>query len=289
MRRSAFFHYSIGVKAMPKPLIITVAVTGAETTREQCPGLPITPEEIADDAARAFEAGASILHLHVRRDDGSPTQDKDIFAKAIELVRAKCPILIEVTTGGAAGMPDEERLQPVSLKPEMASLDCGSCNFGDEVLLNSLPQMRAYGKLMREHGVKPSFECFDLGHINNAKMMIDEGFADPPFHFSFVMGVPGALPATIKNLRFMVEDIPEDCLWTCIAIGGKASTLLHPEAIALGGHVRVGFEDNIYLGKGSIASSNADLVAKVAGMAKAAGRDLANVDEARKQLGIRAL
>ncbi len=272
---------------MPNPLIITVAVTGAETTREKCPALPITPEEIAADAARAYEAGAAILHLHVRKDDGSPTQDKDIFARAIELIRAKCPILIEVTTGGAVGMRDEERLQPIPLRPEMASLDCGSCNFGDEVLLNSLPQMRAYAKRMREHGVKPTFECFDLGHINNAKMLIAEKLADPPYNFSFVMGVPGSVPATVKNLRFMVEDLPDNSLWTCIAIGGKASALLHPEAVALGGHVRVGFEDNIYAGRGVVANSNADLVQKVADAAKSAGRDAASIDEAKKLLGLK--
>lgn len=267
-------------------VIITAAVTGAETTREQVPTLPFTPEEIADETARSFEAGASIVHLHVREDDGTPTQDRDRFAKTIELIRAKCPILIETTTGGAAGMPDEDRLQPISLRPPMASLDCGSVNFGDEVLINTFGQMQFYARQMAKHDVKPTLECFDIGHIHNARMLIERGMLDPPHHFGLVLGVAGGIPATPRCLQAMVENLPDHSLWTVIAVGGKASALLHPLALALGGHVRVGFEDSIYVRKGVVAESNADLVRHVASLARKMGREVADVAAVQKALGI---
>lgn len=268
------------------PVIITVAVTGAETTREQCAALPFTPMEIADETARSFEAGASIVHLHVRTDDGKPTQDQDRFAETIALIRKKCPILIEVTTGGAAGMSDEERLQPIPLRPPMASLDCGSCNFGDEVLLNSLPTMQFYARQMVKHDAKPTLECFDVGHIYNAAMLIERGILDPPYYFGLVLGVPGGIPATPRTLSFMVDCLPDKSLWTAIAVGGKASAVIHPLALALGGHVRVGFEDSVYLRKGQVAGSNADLVRTVAELAEKMGREVADVSTTQKMLGI---
>ena len=150
---------------MSEKVIITCAVTGAETTRESQPALPVTPEEIAQSAFEAWEAGAAVLHLHVRHDDGSPTQDVAVFRKAIELVRSRCDIVVECTTGGAVGMTPEERLQPVTLKPEMASLDCGTVNFGDEYIVNTLPVMRQFAKAMRDHGVRPTLKLSDPGHV----------------------------------------------------------------------------------------------------------------------------
>jgi len=267
-------------------LIITCAVTGAETTREKCPGLPHTPTQIAEETARAHEAGASVVHLHVRHEDGTPTQDRNTFAEAIELIRERCPILIEVTTGGAAGMTDDERLSPLELRPPMASLDCGSVNFGDEVLLNSFPQMQAFARQMNKFDVKPTFECFDLGQVNNAKMLIDKGLVEPPYYFSFVMGVPGGVPATARNLFSMADQLPEKNLWTSIAVGGRASALLHPLAIGMGGHVRVGFEDSIHLAKGVVAESNADLVKHIVKLAGFMGRTVADVEKTKELLGI---
>ncbi len=268
-------------------LFITCAVTGAETTREQCPNLPISPAEIAAEAKRAFDAGASILHLHVRRPDGTPTQDRGIFAEAIARIQAACPILIETTTGGAVGMSDDERLQPVSLSPKLASLDCGSVNFGDEILPNSLPQMREYARRMKAAGTKPTLECFDLGHINNARIIINEGLLEPPYHFSFVLGVPGAAPADMHTLLAMIDALPPGAVWSGIGIGGRGSAFMNPATVLLGGNPRVGFEDNIYLRKGTKAESNAQLVERVAGFIHEMGHEVATVEETKKTLGLR--
>lgn len=268
-------------------VIITVAVTGAETTKEQQPNLPITPEEIADSTYEAYKAGASIVHLHVRKPDGTPTQNLEIFKKTIELIRKKCDILIEVTTGGAVGMSENERLSPVYLKPDMASLDCGSVNFGDDILSNGFPTLRRFAKEMRKNRVKPTIECFDFGHINNAKILIKEGLIEPPYYFTFVMGVPGGIPATSKNLIFMAEELPENSLWASIGIGGRASLPMGLTALINGGHVRVGFEDNIYYRKGELAKSNAQLVKRIADFAKELGHEIASPKDAREILGLK--
>jgi len=268
-------------------VMITAAITGAETTKEAQPNLPVTPQELADSAYECYKAGASIVHLHVREDDGTPTQDPAIFKKAIELIREKCDILIEVTTGGAVGMSAEERLEPVLLKPDMASLDCGSVNFGDDILFNGFPDLRTFARTMKENGVKPTIECFDFGHINNAKIIIKEGLLDPPYYFTFVTGVPGGIPATAKNLIFMRDELPEQSIWGSIGIGGRASLPMALAALVTGGNVRVGFEDNIYYRKGELAKSNAQLVARIANFCQELGHEVATVEDARKILGLR--
>lgn len=268
-------------------VMITAAITGAETTKEAQPNLPVTPQELADSAYECYKAGASIVHLHVREDDGTPTQDPAIFKKAIELIREKCDILIEVTTGGAVGMSAEERLEPVLLKPDMASLDCGSVNFGDDILFNGFPDLRTFARTMKENGVKPTIECFDFGHINNAKILIKEGLLDPPYYFTFVTGVPGGIPATAKNLIFMRDELPEQSIWGSIGIGGRASLPMALAALVTGGNVRVGFEDNIYYRKGELAKSNAQLVARIANFCQELGHEVATVEDARKILGLR--
>ncbi|MDD5089883.1 MAG: 3-keto-5-aminohexanoate cleavage protein [Candidatus Wallbacteria bacterium] len=266
--------------------IITVAVTGAETTKEQQPNLPVTPAEIAESAYQACLAGAAIVHLHVRKDDGTPTQDPAVFGEAIRLIRKKCDMLIEVTTGGAIGMSDDERIAPVDLGPELASLDCGSVNFGDEILPNSFPSLRRFAERMRKFGVKPTIECFDFGHINNAKILIKEGLITPPYYFTFVMGVPGGIPATVKNLLFMRDELPEGSHWSSIGIGGKASLPMGISALVSGGHVRTGFEDNVYYRKGELAESNAQLVKRIVSIAQELGHEIATPAEARAMLSI---
>lgn len=268
-------------------VMITVAVTGAETTRAQQPNLPVSPQEIAQSAFESFKAGASIVHLHVRKPDGTPTQDPEVFKEAITLIRKKCDMLIEVTTGGAIGMSDDERIAPVRLKPDMASLDCGSVNFGDEILPNSFPSLRRFASLMNEYGVKPTVECFDYGHINNAKILIKEGLISPPYYFTFVTGVPGGIPGTVKNLMFMKDELPENSVWSSIGIGGKASLPMGLAALLSGGHVRTGFEDNIFFRKGELAESNAQLVKRIAEFAKELGHEIATPAEARQILGLR--
>lgn len=272
---------------MDNKLIITCAITGAETTKEMQPALPVTPEEIAAGAFEAYEAGASILHLHVRQDDGSPTQDVAIFKKAIDLVRAKCDMVIEVTTGGAVGMTPEERLQPVTLNPEMASLDCGTVNFGDDYIVNTLPIMRQFAKEMRARGVRPTLECFDLGHVYASHILIKEGLLDEPYHYGLVLNVPGAAKYEVDVLDFMVRKLPKGAFFTAFGIGGKAHVDSIYATISLGGHLRVGFEDNIYYSKGRLAKSNAELVERAARIAKDCGRELARPEDVRQMLKLR--
>ena len=180
--------------------VITCAVTGAETTREQNPALPVTPEEIADAAAEACEAGAAILHLHVRDRDGNPTQDVNVFREAMELVRKKCDIVIEVSTGGAVGMRLEERMQPLELDPEMATLDCGTVNFGDDFFVNTLPMMRECAEAIKSRGVRPTMGCFDISGIDAASTLIEEGLVESPFHYYIVMNSPGGVHFSAETL-----------------------------------------------------------------------------------------
>ncbi len=268
-------------------LIITAAICGAEVTKEQNPAVPYTVEEIVREAKSAYEAGAAIVHLHVRRDDGTPTQDKARFQECIEAIKKEIPDVILIpSTGGAVGMSAEERLQPTELFPEMATLDCGTCNFGDEVFENTLPMMRDFGKRMLENHIKPEYECFELGHIDTILRLAKKGeVPGAPMQFNFVLGVPGCTPATVENLAFMVRQIPAGSTWTATGIG-RAAFPLAAAAIVMGGNVRVGFEDNLYLEKGVLAGSNGELVAKVVRLAKELGREIASPAEARKILGL---
>ncbi|HEY6007648.1 MAG TPA: 3-keto-5-aminohexanoate cleavage protein [Geobacteraceae bacterium] len=272
---------------MSNKIVITCAITGAETTKAANPALPVTPEEIAQGAFEAYQAGASVLHLHVRKDDGTPTQDVEVFRKAIALVRSKCDIVIETTTGGAAWMTPEERLQPVTLNPEMASLDCGTVNFGDEYIVNTLPIMRQFAKEMRERNVRPTLECFDLGHVYASHILIKEGLIEAPFHYGLVLNVPGAAKYEMDVLEFMVRKLPQGAHFTAFGIGGKANVDSIYGTITLGGNIRVGFEDNIYYSKGRLAASNAELVERAARIAKDCGRELARPEDVREMFKLR--
>jgi len=266
-------------------LIITVALTGAEVTKDANPNIPVTPDEIASEAYLCQQAGASLVHLHARDNEGKPTQCQEHFRQIIEKVREKTDLIIQVSTGGAVGMHPEERLQPVYLKPEMATLTTGSVNFGDEVFLNPPAYIERFALAIKEQGVKPEIEVFDLGMINNALGLVKKGLLTLPLHFDFVMGVPGGIPASIKNLLHLVESIPDKCTWSVAGIG-RHELPLGTAAILLGGHVRVGFEDNIYFEKGKLAESNAQLVERIAQLAGIHNRVVATPDEARQILGI---
>lgn len=267
-------------------LIITAALTGAETTREHNPNLPITPEEIAQAALEARNAGASIVHVHVRDKEGNPTQDMDIFRKTCDLIREMSDVIVQISTGGAVGTAPEERLLPLDLLPEMATLTCGTVNFGDDVFENPQPLIEKLAARMMELGVKPELEIFDLGHVANAMRLVKKGLIEPPFYFDFVMGVPGGMPGTVHNLIHMTREIPHDAIWQVAGIG-RFELQLGAIAIAAGGHVRIGFEDNIYYSRGVLAESNAQLVARIARIAGEAGREVATPDEAREILGIK--
>ena len=270
-------------------LIITAAICGAEVTKKQNPAVPYTVEEIVREAKSAVDAGAAIVHLHVRRDDGTPTQDKARFQECEEAILKVCPDVILIpSTGGAVGMTPDERLQSTDTDPlpEMATLDCGTCNFGDEIFDNTMPTMRAFGKRMMEHGIKPEYECFEMGHIDTILNMVRKGEAPgAPMQFNFVLGVPGCTPATVGNLCWMANAIPAGSTWTVTGVGRSAFQMA-AAAIAMGGNVRVGFEDNLYLSKGVLAPSNGALVEKVVRIANELGRGIANSHEAREILGL---
>lgn len=261
-------------------LIITAALVGAEVTKKDHPRLPVTPEEIAQAAYEARQAGASIIHLHVRRPDGTPTQDAEVFRETIGLIRDKCDVIIQVSTGGAVGMTPEERLAPVTLRPEMATLTTGSVNFGDDVFLNHPSDIELFARRMREYGVKPEVEVFDTGMVMNALRLVKKGLLDPPLHFDLVMGVPGGIPGTPRDLLHLVESLPPGSTWSVAGIS-RAELPLGVMAIILGGHVRVGFEDNIFYTKGVLAESNAQLVERIARLSRELGREPATPAEVR--------
>ncbi|MBR0254955.1 MAG: 3-keto-5-aminohexanoate cleavage protein [Bacteroidales bacterium] len=271
-------------------LIITAAICGAEVTKEQNPAVPYTVEEIVREAKSAVDAGAAIVHLHVREDDGTPTQSRARFQECEDAIYKVCPNVILIpSTGGAVGMTPEERLQSTDTTPipEMATLDCGTCNFGDEIFDNTMPTMRAFGKRMLERGIKPEYECFEMGHLDTILTMARKGeVPGAPMQFNFVLGVPGCTSATVDNLAWLVKNIPAGSTWTATGIGRHAFTL-GAAAIVMGGNVRVGFEDNLNLAKGVPARSNGELVAKVVRLANELGRPVANSDEAREILGLR--
>jgi len=273
---------------MDRMMVITCACTGAETTKAQNPALPVTPEEIADAAYEARLAGAAILHLHVRDEQGKPTMSTEVFRRAMELIRRKCDIVIEITTGGAVGDSAEARLVPlVALEPEMASLDCGTVNFGNDYIVNTLPVMRTFAEAFRDHRVRPTLECFDLGHVYASRMLIDEGLLEPPYHYGFVLNVPGSVPYSPENLLAFKRAMPEDAYFTVMGIG-RASLPAQYGAIAANGWIRVGFEDNVYYAKGVLAKSNAELVERAVRIAREAQLTVATPDDVRKILKLRS-
>ncbi|MBR4658858.1 MAG: 3-keto-5-aminohexanoate cleavage protein [Clostridia bacterium] len=271
-------------------LIITAAICGAEVTKAHNPAVPYTVEEMVNEARSAYNAGAAIIHVHVRHDDGTPTQDRERFRVVMDAIRSELPDVIMIpSTGGATGMSPEERLQPTELFPEMATLDCGTCNFGDEIFDNTMPNMRVFGKRMIENGIKPEYECFEMGHIDTILDMARKGeVPGDPMQFNFVLGVKGCTPATVQNLCWMVNAIPKDATWTSTGVGRAAFTLAAP-TIVMGGNVRVGFEDNIYLSRGVKAASNGELVEKVVRLSRELGREIASPEEARRILSLKPL
>jgi len=222
----------------------------------------------------------------VRDEEGQPTQDQETFARACNAMeREGVTAIIQPSTGGAAGMSWQERIQPVYLEPEMASLDCGTTNFGDDIFVNDLPLMRNFAREMDKYGVMPELECFEIGHIANALKLREENLLPGHLHFDLVLGVPGAIPASIDNLVAMVNNLPPEATWTVAGIGRHELPLAY-HAIAMGGHVRVGFEDNIFYHKGELADSNAQLVARIVRVAQEMGREVADPEEAREILAL---
>lgn len=266
-------------------LIITCAITGAETTKAQNPNLPITPDEQADAAFQCWKEGASIIHLHVRDDSGKPTQSVDRFKETIEKIRKKCPVIIQISTGGAVGERLEKRAEPLMLKPEMASLNVGSINFGNEVFQNLPQDVEMLAGKMKDYKIKPEIEVYDYGMLEYGIKLMKKGVVDSPAHFQFVMGTGHGISGEVKNLCLMAEALPVNCTWTAAGVG-RYQLPISVQSILMGGHVRVGLEDNVYWSKGVIAESNAQLVKRVRELANTLQRQVANVEETKKILGL---
>ncbi len=269
-------------------LIITAAICGAEVTKEQNPAVPYTIEEIVKEAKSAYDAGAAIIHLHVREDDGTPTQRAGRFQEAVDAIRKVCPdAIIQPSTGGAVGMTDLERLDSTNIvpTPEFVTLDCGTCNFGgDDIFVNTDNTIFNFARIMQEKGMKPELECFDKGMIDIAMKADKKGLLDHPMHFDFVLGVQ--MSATVRDLAYCAHSIPPGSTWTGCGVG-RSQFDMAAASIIMGGHVRVGFEDNLFIEKGVLAKSNGELVEKAVKIAKLLGRPIATPDEARAILSIK--
>ena len=298
-------------------VILSCAVTGAIHVPTMSPHLPVTPDEIADEAIAAADAGASIVHVHVRDlETGEPVTDLELFREVAERIRAETDVVVQPTTGGAPTMAPEERISVVpELEPAMASCNMGSINFGlypildaydefdhewereylegtrDLIFQNSFADLETILPTFREYGTKPELECYDAGHLYNTEHLLDRGLLETPLHLQFVLGITGGLGADEENLAYMVriaEKLFGDDFSFSVIGAGRKEFALGTQAVSMGGHVRVGLEDNLYLRRGELAESNADLVEKMRDLTyEVAGRDLATPDEARQFLGLK--
>ncbi|HUL23136.1 MAG TPA: 3-keto-5-aminohexanoate cleavage protein [Thermodesulfobacteriota bacterium] len=284
--------------------IITAAVTGGLTTRQQNPNLPHTPNEIAKAAIDSYKAGAAIVHLHVRDPlTGERIHKVGLFKETIRIIRQECDMIINTTTGVGPDATLEERIAIIpelsadpKVKPEMASLNCGSLNFGmlnrktrefilNDVQMNPWSSLLHFADTMKECGVIPELEIYDAGMINNALVLQSLDALSEPLHFQFVLGVLGGMQPTVENLVFLKSSIPQGATWSLCAVGLNIYSL-GPAALAAGGNVRVGFEDCVHISKGVLAESNAQIVAKMARFAEEMGREIATPAEARKILNL---
>lgn len=303
--------------AKQNKIIITAAVTGATHTPSLSPYFPSTPEQIIEDAVKAHEAGAAVVHVHARDPkDCSPTPDLGIMKEIVTSIKKQCNAVVCVTTGGAVWMSSEQRLAPaVDLKPELASCNAGSVNFvfadlaskiqnpkfeweipylkrtNELVFTNTFTGLEYYLTTMNEHGIRPEFEVYDVGMVNNIAYFKEKGLVNKPIYLQFVMGILGGIPATVDNLVYLVKTAREqigDFVWSCAA-AGKTQFPLVTAALAMGGNARVGLEDNLYLKPGVLAKSSAEQVIQIKEIAERLGLEIANSDEARQILDLKGI
>lgn len=263
------------------PVVVTVAPTGAEVTRADNPALPHTPAEIAADVVACAEAGAAVCHLHVREEDGSPSSRVELFEEAIELIRQCSAIVTMVSTGGAVWMPMEERLTGLEVKPDLAGVETGSMNFGDDAFVTVPADARRVVERARELGIGLEAEMFDVGHVVAAVRMVERGELPPPLRANLVFGVPGGIDAMPEALEAMLRPLPTATHWSITAVGRHQRRLLALAVLRGSGGIRVGFEDGVYLRRGVLASSNAELVSDACELVRTLGRRVATIDEAR--------
>ena len=302
---------------MNEKVVITAAITGSIHTPTMSPYLPVTPKQIADEAVRAYEAGASVVHIHGRNGaNGQPSPDVNIMKDIITSIKSRCNVVICITTGGALGMTVEQRVSPVTLyKPELASFNAGSINFAlfpvlakykewkydwekqylgmteDFIFPNTFKSMKEFCRIFTENGAKPEFEIYDSGMVNNIAFMINAGWIKKPVYIQFVLGVLGGLTPSPENLLFLADYARRqigDFVFS-VAVAGRSQFPICTQSLLIGGHCRVGLEDNLYLEKGTMAKSSAEQVTKMARIAKEFGVEPATPDETRKILGLKGI
>jgi 3-keto-5-aminohexanoate cleavage enzyme len=282
--------------ALGDKVILTCAITGAVTTKKQCAAIPYTAVEIGEECRRAYEAGAAVVHVHGRSDDGQPSYDPAVFEAYKREIQARSPVIINFSTG-AVGLPKEQRIGHVlKTRPHIGALNMGSMNYAKYsakrkdfvfsfVFQNPFDEIIYYLKQMNEIGVRAECECFDTSHVASLEPLIDMGLMTGPIDINIVLGVMGGAPATPDHLNFIATHLPKGSVWKTTPIS-QATWPLTAMALGMGGNVRVGLEDNFYLPNGEMVKSNGDLVGCAARMAKDAGRPIATVDEAKQILGI---
>jgi 3-keto-5-aminohexanoate cleavage enzyme len=277
-------------------VIVTAALTGVLANRDQCPSVPYTPVEIADEAKRAYDAGATVVHIHARTDDGAPTWDVGTFTRIRDEVRKRCPIILNFSTGTLEDDIGPQEAMLRATRPEIAALNMGTMNYAkysakkkqfvfDMVFPNSFGKIARFLDIMNECGIKPELECFDAGHTNSVGPLYDMGKLKRPTQFSFVMGVLGGLPTSIEAMQLQKQTIPHDATWEVIGIGREQWRLI-ASALVLGGNIRVGLEDNFYLPSGEMAKGNGPLVDAAVTLTRTIGREVATVAEARQMLSL---
>ena len=277
------------------PVIITCALVGGELSKSDTPYLPVTPDEIAQEALAAAREGASVVHLHARDAQGVPRHDPNIFQEIVGKIKSlfnqeKCDLpIFQFSTGGSCGMNLSERIAPLTLQPEMASLTLGTVNFGKDVFLNDQATIEGIATELKNRKIGVELEIFDAGMIDNLQPLLKKNLLQEPLHFNFVLGVPGALGGDVANLIFLKSRIESylarGSTWSVAGIG-RHQLPLGMIALAAGGHVRVGLEDNIFLNKGELSKGNAPLVARISRLAAESGRPIATPEQARKILGL---
>ncbi len=270
-------------------IIITCAITGSRITRDQTPYIPLTPQEIIESAVEAHRAGASIVHIHVRdKQTHLGTQDVNLFREVSEGIKARCDVIQCLTTSGIPGrnLSESDRLAPLSLNPEMASVDLGSINFGKLSYAVTEEFIERELKEMLERNIKPELEVFDLGMLETCRRFIKQDLIRPPYYIGLILGTPSGAPPDVRVLQTMLDMLPSKSLWFGTGIG-KHSLNVAVQTMLLGGHLRVGLEDTIYYSAGVLARSNSELVGRVVRLAKEIGKEIATPDEARRALGLK--